>query len=354
MIEETTSTHPEHTTETSARPEEDAAEFDSGIDTFFTMTPDQMSGVTSGTVPEENTEPLPANSQPSGEGTENCLDHLTGVTLGYDQDYEVTTEAVVEVTMEPEYPMTSQPTGQSTEEGEGITSDCTLDPEQVSVAPSEVSESGDLCPADGFKCGSGMCLPKLFVCDGDKDCPDGSDETNCATNSTQQPLFDVTENSMDLETGVTVEPGQISETTTESVVEVTTDPEKSTEYDGHVTTEAKLSGVTCPANGFQCDNGMCLPKLFVCDGDEDCPDGSDETNCATNSTEKPIFEVTENSRDFDTGVTEEPDQVSEFNAEPVMEVTTTPQPMEQSTEYVRQATTKTYEEEPVNLTGNLK
>ena len=31
-------------------------------------------------------------------------------------------------------------------------------------------------PCDGFKCGSGDCVPQRWVCDGKPDCPDRSDE----------------------------------------------------------------------------------------------------------------------------------------------------------------------------------
>lgn len=32
-------------------------------------------------------------------------------------------------------------------------------------------------------------------------------------------------------------------------------------------------------NSFQCDNGQCVNKELVCDGDSACVDNSDEKNC---------------------------------------------------------------------------
>ena len=45
-----------------------------------------------------------------------------------------------------------------------------------------------------------------------------------------------------------------------------------------------LANVTCDPNlFFLCDNGQCIPKEFVCDGEHDCESGdlSDERDCGS-------------------------------------------------------------------------
>ena len=33
---------------------------------------------------------------------------------------------------------------------------------------------------------------------------------------------------------------------------------------------------TCFGDLFTCDNGNCIPRIYICDGDNDCLDNSDE------------------------------------------------------------------------------
>lgn len=76
-------------------------------------------------------------------------------------------------------------------------------------------------------CFSARCISKAWVCDGDSDCEDNSDEDNC-----------------------------------EALV-------------------CKLSHHVCATN-----DSICLPPEKLCDGTDDCPDGSDEKLCGENILEK--------------------------------------------------------------------
>ena len=40
--------------------------------------------------------------------------------------------------------------------------------------------------------------------------------------------------------------------------------------------------LVCNFDEFECDNRMCIPASYKCDGDNDCGDGSDERDCGGN------------------------------------------------------------------------
>ncbi|KAK0394822.1 hypothetical protein QR680_000951 [Steinernema hermaphroditum] len=75
------------------------------------------------------------------------------------------------------------------------------------------------CMADEKSCANSECVKADYVCDGEPDCRDRSDEQNCPARR------------------------------------------------------------TCEPNEFKCHNSKCVQKMWLCDGDDDCGDGSDELSC---------------------------------------------------------------------------
>ncbi|KAI4466638.1 vitellogenin receptor-like protein-related-related [Holotrichia oblita] len=96
------------------------------------------------------------------------------------------------------------------------------------------------CHLDEFKCDNGKCLSREWICDGVDDCGDASDEGNglCSRKN---------------ETAATAVDVQRSKTSS-----------------------------AC-TKGFRCKNGNCLDLSFVCNGQEDCYDGSDENGACNTS-----------------------------------------------------------------------
>lgn len=114
------------------------------------------------------------------------------------------------------------------------------------------------CSPAQFKCNNDLCIAKWWVCDGDNDCGDYSDELNCGVTTCQPSQFQC------VTSGKCISP------------EWKCDYDKDCE-DG--SDEANCTYPKCAAGQFTCKSGRCISARWVCDMEDDCKDGSDEENC---------------------------------------------------------------------------
>ncbi|XP_042891938.1 uncharacterized protein LOC122266299 [Penaeus japonicus] len=117
-------------------------------------------------------------------------------------------------------------------------------------------EDCEECSEVASSCGDGTCLQKFQWCDGQENCADGRDETNCTAGCQGMGYHCKGENKC-------------------INIAFLCDGDPQCE-DG---SDEADCGEGCSSEEFQCDNGLCIAKSFICDAVEDCITGEDEEDC---------------------------------------------------------------------------
>ncbi|GFG37795.1 hypothetical protein Cfor_11613, partial [Coptotermes formosanus] len=120
-------------------------------------------------------------------------------------------------------------------------------------------EANSTCSSDYFACNNSLCIPKLWHCDGENDCVDGSDEVGCRRTTCEANMF-------------TCKDGKCIP------------PYWRCDFDRDCRDGSDEEGCThqeCTGDQFRCGNGRCISQRWHCDGEDDCKDRSDENNCTS-------------------------------------------------------------------------
>ncbi|XP_049341186.1 low-density lipoprotein receptor-related protein 1B isoform X1 [Astyanax mexicanus] len=138
-----------------------------------------------------------------------------------------------------------------------------LDRNNVTCSGSAGEEEPQLCGSEEFQCKNQRCVRAAWICDGDDDCLDGSDEEHlvCANHSCPTDQFKCLNNRC-------IPKRWLCDGTNDC-------------GDNEDESNKTCSAQQCQPGQFSCGNGRCIPKAWRCDRDNDCGDMSDEsTSCA--------------------------------------------------------------------------
>ncbi|XP_014272393.1 very low-density lipoprotein receptor [Halyomorpha halys] len=159
---------------------------------------------------------------------------------------------------------------------------CEIDPceshvvEKREVHWRHLPDDDNHCGVDLYKCSNNECISKSWVCDGEYDCVDHSDEEGCS------PVFYHT--SKNCSSIFSYLCGNKNCITFSAVCDGKDDcGDKSDELDCHKKVSYSPTNCSLELGTYLCENKKCINHTLVCDGKDDCGDRSDESNCTKNS-----------------------------------------------------------------------
>lgn len=117
-----------------------------------------------------------------------------------------------------------------------------------------------------------VCIPKVERCDGEQNCEDGEDEEEC-TETTKQEVMQELRAQCQKDDQHVLCPRTYLCIDTKWLCDGDDDC-------GDFSDETRCGERTgCSEDQFECANNLCIQKAWLCDGDNDCKDYSDEMNC---------------------------------------------------------------------------
>ncbi|CAF3052787.1 unnamed protein product [Rotaria socialis] len=178
-----------------------------------------------------------------------------------------------------------------------IIKSCICHAEQSEVSHEDVIKFSDsiICPSYLFRCDTIQCLPYAFVCNGEYNCHDKTDEVNCSTAIINNDLCNI-KNSINCEQDILhstrlIDHGIRFEYTQPIKICI----KRSSVCDGIIDCRNAIDEqcaqqnplISCSRDEYHCNiTNRCIPKTWLCNGINDCldPYASDELDCSTTIT----------------------------------------------------------------------